>query len=161
QQVPGAVRPVIAVEVRAEIGHRMHHGACAALLAPLVELADLLLADVAGLGADELRVIGVVVRCVAAPVGVDVVPVLRQQKVQFLRGQQAFGAVHQLVTPVSRPALVRSRPAVSGSRKVAMMAQPIASEAMISMPMLMRTSSTAAVKVTPMMNTPVSARPRL
>src|SRR5690606_6559787 len=60
-------------------------GAGAAVLAPLVELPDLVAPLVARGGSDELAVRRVIGGRVAAPVGVDVVPVVDAEGVQLLR----------------------------------------------------------------------------
>src|SRR5687768_8096485 len=83
-QEPVARGPVGRVEPRLEVVHRVHDGARTAILAPLVERADLLATVVRGRGSLEQAVLGVVVGCFASPVGVDVVPVVDHQRVQLV-----------------------------------------------------------------------------
>jgi len=82
---------VRAVREGAEVAHRMDDRAGTAILAPFVEGADLLPALVGVLSAFEHAVLGVVVRRVLSPVGIDIVPVVDHECFQLVGQRKAFG----------------------------------------------------------------------
>jgi len=63
----------------------MDRNSGAAIKPPLIELLYLRFATISCLGPFKYCVVGVVIACIAAPVGIDVVPIFHQHGLQLLR----------------------------------------------------------------------------
>src|SRR5690606_2540154 len=164
QQVPRADRAIVAFHLEAEVRVRMHRDARSAVQAPRIELLDLRPAAIDGLAAVEHGVLGIVSARVAAPVGIDVVPILGQLILELQAKQQRLLLGHP-VTPCQAtdqsfsPTVARSRPTVSGRSRVATIAHETPTIPMIIIATL--SGVNAATSATPWMKMNVAALPKL